>query len=152
MAAKDGVLISGASLSYGLGDATTTPATLFIEMEEVIVSIPEFYSKPDTIDTTTINNTTLTNIPALSGGDSLDFTVLVNDSMYAYHAAIYAAQIAEATGPCWFQLKFASPARTITWQGVVPSNLVINGGGGADLNQGVLAIYPSSDFTDIATV
>lgn len=151
MATKDARLISGATLGYALGDATSTPATTFTDLENVVISLPELFSKPDTIDTTTINNTSLTNIPALSGGDSLDFEVLVNDDMYAYHAAIYAGQIAEATGPCWFQLKFVAPARTITWQGVVPTNLIINGGGGADLNQGVLAIYPSSDITDVAT-
>ena len=147
---KDARLISGANLYYGVGDGTSTPAATWVLLEDLIINIPELFSKPDTVDTTTINNTTLTNIPALSGGDSLDFETLINDAIYTAYAAMVAAQNNTSEG-LWFKLTFDEPARDIVWGGVLPTNLIISGGGGADLNKGILAIYPTTDLTDTAT-
>jgi len=153
MAIKEARLISGADLSYGEGDGTAVvPAAIsWVKLENLIINIPELFTKPDTVDTTTINNTSLTNIPALSGGDSLDFETLVNDAMYTAYGLMYTMSNTPLTKGLWFKLTFDEPARDIVWSATIPSNLIISGGGSADLNKGILATYPSSDLTDTAT-
>lgn len=149
---KQAQLISGAVLSYALADNVTPddePAT-YTAITGAITSIPEMFSKPDTVDTTTIDNTTQTSIPALPGGDSLDFGVLLESDIYTAHAAIVASDL--ANGNTWYKLDFAAPlSRTIKWRGAVADNIVINGGASADLAEGVMPIYPSTDLTEGAT-
>jgi hypothetical protein len=147
---KEAQLVSGATLSYAVGNGTST-APAFTAMANMITSLPEFFSKPDTVDTTTVDNLTQTNIPALTGGNSLDFGILLNAATYAVHAALLAGQIDTEKGPSWFKLVFTAPlSRSVTWQGSVASNLTINSGGASDLMQGILAVYPSSNLTEAA--
>jgi hypothetical protein len=153
MAIKDARLISGADLYYGSGDGTAVVPTAisWVKLENLIINIPELFSKPDTVDTTTINNTNLTNIPGLSGGDSLDFETLVNDAMYSAYALMLVMSNTPATKGLWFKLVFDDPGRDIIWGATIPTNLIISGGAGADLNKGILATYPTTDLTDTAT-
>lgn len=149
---KEAQLFSGAVLSYAEGDGTSTEPLTFTDVLGIVTSIPEMFSKPDTVDTTTIENTTQTNIPALPGGDSLDFGVLLADGTYAIHTILKTAQSDQAKGPSWFKLTFAEPLGLIvTWQGTVANNLTINSGASGDLMQGILAIYPSSDLVEAFT-
>lgn len=149
--AKEAQLIAGAMLSYALADNATPDVepTTYTDVENVITSIPEIFTKPDTVDTTTIDNTTQTSIPGLSGGDSLDFGVLLNTGIYTIHDSITASDI--ANGDTWYKLTFDAPlSREVKWRGSVADHIVINGGAAADLNQGMLCIFPSTDITDAA--
>lgn len=144
-------LISGAKFYYADGDGTDTEPVTWTVLDDVITELPEFFSKPDTVDTTTINNTTQTNIASLSGGDSLDFGVLLNDALYTAHAAMKASQDDEAKGDSWFKIEFSAPiSRKMTWRGSVSDNVVIAGGAAADLLAGTLPVYPSTDIVEAA--
>lgn len=149
---KNAQLISGAMLSYVLADGTDVDPGTYTDIADMVTSIPELYSKPDTVDTTTVDNTTQTNIPGLSGGDSLDFGVLLSPELYTLHALILASQEDTVTGGnTWFKLTFDAPlSRNITWRGAVSDNVVVNGGQSADLAEGVLPIYPSTDLVEAA--
>ncbi len=147
--AKQAELISGAMLSYALAEVGTPdvePST-YTNLENTITTIPELFSKPDTVDTTTIDNASQTSIPALPGGDSLDFGVLLGAALYTLHATIVTADT--TIGGTWYKLTFDAPlSRVISFRAISAANIIINGGGGADLNEGVLALYPSSDLTE----
>lgn len=150
---KNAQLISGAMLSYTLADGTDVlPVTGYVDIADMVTSIPEIFSTPDTVDTTTIDNSTQTSIPALPGGESLDFGVLLSPELYILHALLLASQVDTVSGGnTWFKLTFDAPlSRNITWRGVIPDNVVINGGASADLAEGVLPIYPSTDLVEAA--
>lgn len=146
---KEAQLISGAMLSYGLADGTDTEPVSYVDIENIITSLPEMFSKPDTVDTTTIDNTTQTNIPGLAGGDSLDFGVLLGSALYTLHATIAASD--DSDGDTWYKLTFPAPlGREFKWRGRVAENIIFNGGQAADLAEGIMPIYPSTDLTEAA--
>lgn len=144
---KQAQLISGAILSYALAENATPdvePVT-YTDIMDTVTSLPEMYTKPDTVDTTTVDNKTQTNIPGLSGGDSLDFGVLLGPDIYTTHGAIVASDV--ANGDTWYKLTFDAPLnREIKWRGRMIENIVINGGPAGNLNEGVMAIFPSTDL------
>lgn len=142
-------LISGATFSYAEGSALEP--TSWTTLNNTITDLPEMFTKPDTVDTTTIDNTTQTNIPGLSGGDSLDFGVLINETLINAHATMYASQNNEAKGDAWFKLEYAAPvSRKMIWRGSVPEHITQAGGKATDLLTGTLSIYPSTDIEESA--
>lgn len=139
-------LISGATVSYAVG-AETEP-TVWVLLKDIITDLPEMFSKPDTVDTTTVDNISQTNIAGMTGGDSLDFGVLLNSDLYTAHEAMLASQNG-AQGAPWFKIEYLAPvSRKMTWRGTVANNVTQKGGKGADVLAGTLSVYPATDIEE----
>ena len=74
-----------------------------------IKDFPDMLSEPEMLETTTLSDAQVTNIPGIRGGDALTFT-------YNYTKADFTAVEADAGKPLHYALTFSDGSK-FTWQG-----------------------------------
>ena len=80
-----------------------------------IKDFPDMLSEPEMLETTTLSDAQVTNIPGIRGGDALTFT-------YNYTKADFTAVEADAGKPLHYALTFSDGSK-FTWQGQHSSGL-----------------------------
>ena len=80
-----------------------------------IKDFPDMLSEPEMLETTTLSDAQVTNIPGIRGGDALTFT-------YNYTKADFTAVEADAGKPLYYALTFSDGSK-FTWQGQHSSGL-----------------------------
>ena len=80
-----------------------------------IKDFPDLISDPEMLETTTLSDAQVTNIPGIKGSDMLTFT-------YNFTKEDFAAVEADANKPLYYALKFSDGSK-FTWQGQHTSGL-----------------------------
>lgn len=107
-------IIKGYKVSYAAYSATK-PTSDWIELANCIRSLPNFFTDPEAVDTTCIDNTVKTSVPGLSGGAAYAFKVAVNKEFLTAHAAMVADQTADAKGSFWIQVELTNRGKKLTF-------------------------------------
>ena len=100
--------------SYNVTLAWGTSAETVAKVIDV-KDFPDMLSEPEMIETTTLSDAQVTNIPGIRGGDALTFT-------YNYTKTDFAAVEADAGKPLHYALTFSDGSK-FTWQGQHSSGL-----------------------------
>lgn len=113
------------------------------EAVEKVVDIkdfPDMLSEPEMLETTTLSDAQVTNIPGIRGGDALTFT-------YNYTSADFAKVEADAGKPLYYELSFSDGSK-FTWQGQHSSGLP--GKGVNEVIEAQVVIAASTPVTFVA--
>lgn len=119
--------------------------TTFTEFKNCIRGLPNFFTDPDTVDTTTIDNTVKTSIPGLSGGEAYGFTVAINDEFLTAHETMVENQTASEKGSFWIEVQLTNRKQKIIMQCTTVTNLPTPEGSAGDLDEITWNVYLQSD-------
>lgn len=92
----------GITLKWGTSDAAVAKVV-------DIKDFPDLVGEPEMLETTTLSDAQVTNIPGIKGSDMLTFTC-------NYTSADYAAVEADAETPLYYVLEFSDGSK-FSWQG-----------------------------------
>lgn len=144
-------IIKGYHISYAPYSATEPEDGAWIEIKNTIRALPNFFPDPDTIDTSTVDNTMPTSIAGWSSGEAYGFTVAPTTQFMAALKAMISDQQDDEKGYFWLRVDITNRNQRLTGKFTTVDYLPTPEGNAGDLDEVTWNVYAVEDLksTDI---